>query len=100
MSKLASRNGSAVLPRFVHLVWPVPFQMGMKEQIVLVRDRLLCVMLWMDFLVLMITTLTRLTKTLCRQTVGDIPAALFGSCEFPPEGEADLIIVGDSGCKS
>ena len=30
------------------------------------------------------------------QTVGDIPAALFGSCDCPPEGEADLIIVGDS----
>ena len=29
------------------------------------------------------------------QTVGDIPAALFGSCECPPEGEVDLIIVGD-----
>eukprot|EP00435_Cladocopium_sp_Y103_P007383 s1669_g2.t1 len=28
--------------------------------------------------------------------VGDIPAALFGSCSCPPEGEADLVIVGDS----
>ena len=30
------------------------------------------------------------------QTFADIPAALFGSCDCPPEGEADLIIVGDS----
>lgn len=28
--------------------------------------------------------------------VNDIPAALFGSVECPPEGEADLIIAGDS----
>ena len=28
--------------------------------------------------------------------VKDIPAALFGSVECPPEGEADLIILGDS----
>jgi hypothetical protein len=28
--------------------------------------------------------------------VSDIPAALFGSVACPPEGEADLIIVGDS----
>ena len=28
--------------------------------------------------------------------VKDIPAALFGAVECPPEGEADLIIVGDS----
>eukprot|EP00435_Cladocopium_sp_Y103_P055531 s1992_g18.t1 len=28
--------------------------------------------------------------------VDDIPAALFGSCICPPEGEADLIILGDS----
>ena len=30
------------------------------------------------------------------EVVKDIPAALFGSAECPPEGEADLIIVGDS----
>ena len=30
------------------------------------------------------------------EVVKDIPAALFGSVECPPEGEADLIIVGDS----
>ena len=30
------------------------------------------------------------------EVVKDIPAALFGAVECPPEGEADLIIVGDS----
>ena len=29
-------------------------------------------------------------------TVNDVPAALFGMCDCPPEGEADLIIIGDS----
>ena len=45
------QDGNAVLPRFVHPVWP-------GEQIMLVRDRLLRVTLWMDFWVLMTTTLT------------------------------------------
>ena len=37
-------------------------------------------------------------KTYCDfvDVVKDIPAALFGAVECPPEGEADLIIVGDS----
>ena len=30
------------------------------------------------------------------EVVKDVPAALFGAVECPPEGEADLIIVGDS----
>eukprot|EP00435_Cladocopium_sp_Y103_P069367 s912_g33.t1 len=39
---------------------------------------------------------TMKTYTDLVDVIGDIPAALFGSCICPPEGEADLIIVGDS----
>ena len=84
MPTLAPRNGNAILPKSVHRVWPVFFLMDMRVQIVLILDRPRLVTLWIDFLDLLTTKPTRPT------TVGDIPAALFGSCDCPPEGEADL----------
>ena len=42
------------------------------------------------------TNETQRTYTDIVDLVKDIPAALFGAVECPPEGEADLIIVGDS----
>ena len=50
----------------------------------------------MDGLIAKDTNETQRTYCDFVDVVKDIPAALFGAVECPPEGEADLIIVGDS----
>ena len=50
----------------------------------------------MDALIIKDSNETQKTYSDFVEVAKDIPAALFGAVECPPEGEADLIIVGDS----